>query len=191
MTWGLVVQESLVHCFAVLGTLITMPPVPEKHPFPRSQRTTSIPHHQESESQDHYPHPPSFGRFIMIISDHFSAWRCHFSRLFSGLSKPSRKFIATQEPCQVGFSGPPKAPTKSGSFLGDTLWSGAQGTGHETVWSSSCTARGTCGKLPMAMPSRFLSGTMHDKVPSHIKNFKKSLIRLINEPKCHLLNVSH
>lgn len=170
MTWGLVVQESLQRCFAVLGTLMAMPPVPERHPFPRSQRT-SIPHHQESENQDHYPHPPSFGRFVMIISDRFSAWRCHFSRLYSVLSKPSRKFIATQEPCQVGFSGPPKAPTKSGSFLGDILWSGTQGTGHETVWSSSCTAWGTCGKRPMAMPSLFLSGTM-TKYPHTLRTFK-------------------
>lgn len=158
MTWGLVFQESLLHCFAVLGTFTTTPPAPEKHLLPRSQRT-NIPHHQESKSQDHYPHPPSLGRFVMIISDLFSAWRCHFSRLFSDLSKPSRKFIATQEPCQVGFSGPPKAPT-SGSFLGDKLGSGTQGSGHETVWSLSSTAWGTCGKLPMSMPSLFLSGTM-------------------------------
>lgn len=157
MSWlgGWWSKQACEHCFAALGTLICHATCAWGTSVSQKPENNQHPHHQESKSQDHYPHSPSFGRFVTIGSDHLSAWRCHFSRLFSGLSKPSRKFIATQE--QAGFSGPPKAPT-SGSFLGDKLWSGTQDTGHETVWSSSRTARGTCGKLPMT---------------SHLSSFQK------------------
>lgn len=170
MSWlgGWWSKKACKHCFVFLE-LLQPRHLCLRNMFPRRQRTTSTPI-TRNPSQDHYAHSPTFGRFVMIVSDHFSPWRCHFSRLFSGLSKPSRKFTATQEPCQVGFSWPLNAPT-SRSFLGDKLWSGTQDTGHETVWSSSRTARGTCGKLPMTMPSLFLSGTM-TKYPHTLRPFK-------------------
>jgi hypothetical protein len=93
MAWPWNMSATQVSYFAVLGTQSL--PVPKKHPFPRNLRTTSKYPSQESKGQDHYQHSSSFQGSVIILSDHLSVQKHHFSRLFSSLSKPSRKFTAT------------------------------------------------------------------------------------------------